>query len=155
MLILTFFSALGCGLIAGVFFAFSTFVMKALARLPPANGIAAMQSINLVVINPWFLGVFVGTAAACVLAMVSSLLRWQEPGTVYLLVGSVLYLVGTFLVTAMFNQPKNKALALLAPADPASARLWASYLASWSAWNHVRTVTALAAAASFTMALLY
>jgi uncharacterized membrane protein len=153
LFILTLCSALGCGLIAGVFFAFSTFVMKALARLPPANGIAAMQSINLVVINPWFLGVFVGTAAACVLAMVSSLSRWQVPGSAYLFVGSVLYLVGTFLVTALFNQPKNKALALVAPADPASAGLWASYLASWNAWNHVRTATALAAAVSFTIAL--
>jgi uncharacterized membrane protein len=127
--------------------------MKALARLPPANGIAAMQSINLVVINPWFLGVFVGTAAACVLALISSLSGWHEPGAAYLFVGSVRYLVGTFLVTAAFNQPKNKALALIAPTDPASANLWTSYLASWNAWNHVRTASALAAAAAFTLAL--
>jgi uncharacterized membrane protein len=40
-------SAFGCALIAGVFFAFSTFVMSALARLQPAMGIAAMQSINI------------------------------------------------------------------------------------------------------------
>jgi uncharacterized membrane protein len=59
-------SALGYGLIAGVFFAFSSFVMKALARLSPAQGVAAMQSINVAVINPWFLTVFLGTAAACV-----------------------------------------------------------------------------------------
>lgn len=51
----TFLSALGCGLIAGFFFAFSAVVMKALGKLPPAQGIAAMQSINVVVINPWFL----------------------------------------------------------------------------------------------------
>jgi len=42
---LTLFVALGCGLIAGVFFAFSAFVMKALARLSSAEGIAAMQSM--------------------------------------------------------------------------------------------------------------
>jgi uncharacterized membrane protein len=42
------FSALGCGLVAGVFFAFSTFVMNALTRLAPKEGIAAMQSIRLV-----------------------------------------------------------------------------------------------------------
>ena len=34
------------GTVGGVFFAFSTFVMKALARLPHAQAIAAMQSIN-------------------------------------------------------------------------------------------------------------
>jgi uncharacterized membrane protein len=50
---LTLFSALGCGLIGGVFFAFPSFVMNALARLPAAQGIAAMQSINVVVINLW------------------------------------------------------------------------------------------------------
>ncbi len=55
-------AVLGSGLIAGTFFAFSSFVMPALARLPAAQGIASMQSINVVVINPLFLGVFVGTA---------------------------------------------------------------------------------------------
>jgi uncharacterized membrane protein len=61
---LTLVAALGCGLIAGVFFAFSTFVMSALARLQPAQGIAAFQAINITVYNPWFMGTFLGTAAA-------------------------------------------------------------------------------------------
>ena len=39
--ILTLVTALGCGTIAGGIFAFSAFVMKALARLPAADGIAA------------------------------------------------------------------------------------------------------------------
>ena len=43
---LTFISALSCGLMAGVFFAFSPFVMNGLARLPAQQGIAAMQFIN-------------------------------------------------------------------------------------------------------------
>lgn len=154
-LILTFSAALGCGLIAGVFFAFSAFVMRAFARLPPGEGMAAMQSVNVAVLNPLFLTVFLGTAAVSLLAVISSFLRWHEPGAVYLLVGGLLYLVGTFLVTIVFNVPRNEALAPVAPADPESAKLWASYLASWTAWNHVRTVAALAAAASFTIALRY
>ena len=152
---LTLFAALGCGLVAGVFFAFSAFVMKALARLPPGEGIAAMQSINVAVLNPWFLGAFFGTAAACVLALISSLLRWHEPGTVYLLVGSVLYLMGSLLVTIVFNVPRNESLASLTPADPNGPRLWTGYVASWTAWNHVRTAASLAAAASFSVALGY
>jgi uncharacterized membrane protein len=146
-------AALGCGLIAGVFFAFSAFVMRAFARLPPSEGMAAMQSVNVSVLNPVFLAVFVGTAAACVVAIVSSLLRWQEPGAVYLLAGGLLYLIGCFLVTVVFNVPRNDALAAVAPADPGSASLWATYLTSWTAWNHVRTVASLAAAAAFTIAL--
>lgn len=149
---LTLFAALGCGLIAGVFFAFSTFVMKALARLAPAEGIAAMQSINVVVINPVFMAAFLGTGAACVLLVIASLFRWHSPGTVYLLVGSVLYLVGTLMVTMVFNVPMNESLARVTPSDPDGASLWASYLTNWTAWNHVRTAAALAAAGSLTIA---
>ena len=72
---LTLFAALGCGLVGGVFFAFSTFVMKALSRLPPGEGLAAMQSINVAALNRWFMAAFFGTAGACVLGLVSSLFR--------------------------------------------------------------------------------
>lgn len=85
-------AALGCGLMAGVFFAFSTFVMPALARLTPPEGIAAMQSINVKAVKSVFLAVFLGTAAACVLLAVSSLLSWYRPRSAHLLIGSLLYL---------------------------------------------------------------
>lgn len=86
------FSALGSGLIAGVFFAFSTFVMNALAQRPVAEGIAAMQAINITVINPWFMTAFLGTAATCGLLAIASLVKWHQPEAVYLLLGSLLYL---------------------------------------------------------------
>jgi uncharacterized membrane protein len=146
-------AALGCGLMAGVFFAFSTFVMKALASLPPAHGIAAMQSINVAVINPWFLGVFLGTAMLCTALGVTSLLTWHRPGAVYLLVGSAFYLCGTVMVTGAFNVPQNTTLASADPASAEAAKLWTGYVVSWSSWNHVRTVGALAAGASLIIAL--
>lgn len=152
---LTLLAALGSGLIAGAFFAFSSFVMRALGRIPAPEGISAMQSINIVVINPVFLSVFMGTAVLGVIAVVFSWLRWNQPGAVYLLAGGLLYLIGTFLVTMVFNVPRNDALAAVAPASPEGARLWADYLSSWTAWNHVRTVAALAAAAAFSLALRY
>ena len=150
---LTLLSALGCGLIGGVFFAFSTFVMKALAALSPPQGIEAMKSINVAVLNPMFLGVFLGTAAGCVILAVSSLLTWQRPGAALLIAGSALYLLGTFLVTIAFNVPRNDALAALDPAKTESALLWTEYIASWTLWNHVRTVAAIVASAMFIMAL--
>jgi uncharacterized membrane protein len=152
---LTLFSALGCGLMAGFFFAFSACVMHALARLPPAQGIAAMQSINVAVINPLFGTAFFGTAAACVLLAVSSLLTWHKPGAVYILIGSLLYLVGAIGVTFLFNVPRNNALAAVDPTSADGASLWADYLTSWTAWNHVRTAAALAAAASLTIGLFW
>lgn len=146
-------SALGCGLIAGVFFAFSTFVMNALARLPAPQGIAAMQLINITVINPWFMLPFLGTALICVLLLLSLLLTWQKPGTAYILLASLLYLVGTFLVTIVFNVPLNDALAKVDPGGTEGANLWSNYLSQWTFWNHVRTAAALMGAIAFTLAL--
>ena len=146
-------AALGCGLMAGVFFAFSSFVMGALARLPHAQGIAAMQSINIRVLNPIFLGTFLGTALACAVLAASSILRWHQPGAPLVLIGGLLYLAGTFGVTAAFNVPLNDALASLKPDDPDSARAWAEYVARWTTWNHVRTLAALAAALLLTLGL--
>jgi uncharacterized membrane protein len=74
---LTAVTALGCGLNAGVFFAFSSFVMKALARLQPAQGIAAMQSINLMAVTPVFMAALFGTAVACVTLGVWALVDWD------------------------------------------------------------------------------
>jgi uncharacterized membrane protein len=130
--VLTILCTMGTGLITGVFFAFSAFVMRALARLPEPQGIAAMQSINIAVINPAFLGVFVGTAISGIAVIVIILLRWERAGAAYLLAGALLYLGGTFLVTILFNVPLNNTLAAAAPTDADSARLWAEYLWQWT-----------------------
>ena len=151
--VLTFVSALGSGLIAGFFLAFSIVVMRALAQQPTPQGIATMQSINIVVLNPIFFTAFFGTAAACLGLIGSAFFRWQRPDAAYLLAGSLLYLVGTILVTILFNVPRNNALAAVDATSAEGANVWANYLSSWTAWNHVRTIAALAAAASFTIAL--
>ena len=144
---------LGCGLMAGVFYAFSTFVMRALALLKPAQGVEAMQSINKTVINPWFLGVFLGTGAVCLLLAAYTIWGSPQPGAAYLLAGSLLYLVGTLLVTIVFNVPMNDALETVAPVSDEAAGHWTGYLSRWTFWNHVRTVAALLGAALLTIAL--
>lgn len=147
------FAAIGCGLVAGVFFAFSTFVMPALARLQPSQGIAAMQSINITAINPLFMIALFATALACCVLVVSVLFKWHQPSALYLLVGSLLYLIGAIGVTIACNVPLNDALAIVKPDSPEGTTLWTRYLVSWTLWNHVRTVAALLAAALFTIAL--
>ena len=146
-------AALGSGLVAGVFYAFSTFVMRALARLAPAQGIAAMQSINVVVLNPWFLGVFLGTAALAVAAMASVVVRWGSTSASWLLAGGILYFAGSFVVTIRGNVPMNEALARMDPQTAAGAEYWQRYLAGWTRWNHVRAAASLAASLSFILAL--
>jgi len=147
------FAVLGCGLMAGVFFAFSTFVMNALARLQASRGIAAMQSINIAVINPLFMGVLLGTAMLCLFLVGSSLAKWHQPGAAYVLLGGLFYLVGTLGVTLLFNVPLNDRLATVNPDSPEGAALWNHYLIHWTSWNHIRGVAALAATALFTLAV--
>src|ERR1700704_5249755 len=119
--LLTLIAALGCGLIGGVFFAFFSFVMKALARLPASQGIAAMNSINVIAVTPLFMTLLFGTAVICAVLAGSALLFWQRSGAGHLLAGSVLYLLGTILVTMMFNVPRNNALAALEPLSAGAA----------------------------------
>lgn len=153
IILLTYAALLGCALIAGAFYAFSTFIMRALARLPADAGIAAMQSINVAVINPMFLGVLFGTGAACAVVMVGTVMRWERPGAALLIAGGALYLIGTLAVTIVCNVPLNNALARLSPGEADAARQWTNYVSRWTAWNHVRTAAALAAVGSFAIAL--
>jgi len=150
---LTFISALGCGLVAGVFFAFSTFVMKGLARLPAPQGIAAMQSINVTVINPWFMGAFLGTAVICALLAGTTLFHWHKDASPYLLAGSMLYLLGSALITMTCNVPRNNALAKVDAAAANGPAVWRQFVAEWNAWNHVRTIASVLAAGSFTIGI--
>lgn len=143
---------LGTGIIGGVFFAFSTFVMRALARMPAAQGIAAMQHINVTVLNPWFLGVFMGTALLCAALAVLAFAKWS-PVSAYVIAAAVLYVAGTFVATLIFNVPKNDALAALSAEAASSAAYWSEYLVRWTFWNHVRTFCSLAGTVAFALAI--
>src|SRR6187549_3460873 len=120
----TLLAALGCGLIAGVFFGFSSFVMPALARLGPAHGVRAMQSINVVVLNRWFLGVLLGTGLGCAGLGLSALGSLPEPGALLRFSGSCLCLAGTILVTRCYHVPRNEALSRLSADSAEAERFW-------------------------------
>jgi uncharacterized membrane protein len=139
-------TALGCGLVAGMFFAFSNFVMPALNRQPPSSAIPTMQTISVVVLNRGFLTVFAGTALGCLLLIVLSALRWQEAASKLAIAGALAYLIGTFGVTMRANVPLNDSLA--------AGCEWHAYYGPWMLWNHVRTAAAFVAAALLTVAIL-
>lgn len=147
-------TALACALIAGVFFAFSTFVMQALERQPGTQGLEAMQEVNKTVMNPWFMGAFGGAALASVALVVVAVVRWGEPGSPWLLGGGLLYALGCFGVTGVANVPLNDKLDRIAPGARDAVAQWADYCSRWTAWNTVRTVAALAAAALLIVAAL-
>jgi len=150
---LLWFSAIGCGLIGGLYFAFSTFIMTSLGRIDQAAGISAMNAINVDILRSLFMPFFFGTTLACAVLVVLACLQWQEPGTIAMLGGGILYVAGMFVVTVVFNVPLNDQLAATDPASAAAAPVWARFLTDWTFWNHVRTVASTAAAALFIVAI--
>lgn len=150
--ILAIVAAVGAGVSGGVFFAFSTFVMKALGRLPTAEGISAMNAINKAAPNPLFMIALFGTGVVSIALSAGALGHLDQRWAVYVLTGTALYLA-CLVLTMAYHVPRNDALALVDPTGPGAARAWAHYLSPWTAWNHVRTVTALAGSTLFILAL--
>jgi uncharacterized membrane protein len=149
----TFLAALGSGLVAGAFFAFSAFVMPALSRLPASSGIAAMRAITTAIRGAPFLILFFGTVVLTALLALAAPFRWSEPDALYLLAGGLLYLNGPFAVTLLRNLPLNNQLAGV-KAHSSGTKVWTEYQSAWTLWNHVRAGAALAAAACFIAALV-
>ena len=153
--VLTVLGVLGCGLVAGVFCGFSTFVMKGLAALPPAQGVAAMQAINVAALTP---GVHArvhrvgGDCAPC--SRWSRSCCWPDEGTVELLLGSALYLFGCVRGDDRRERPAQRRRSpRWTPAAPEAAAYWPTYVREWTMWNHVRTVASAAASISYVLAL--
>jgi uncharacterized membrane protein len=150
---LNFLALLGTGLVAGVFLTFSSFVMAALGRLSPANGITAMQMINVTVVNPVFMAVLFGSAIVSLVLAYFAFRDGLTSQSMMLLIGVGLYVIGVILVTMIFNVPLNNALAAADPANADSVTLWNDYLQNWTFWNHVRGLAAFLACASFARAI--
>lgn len=153
LLALTWIAALGAALIAGVFFAFSTFIMAALGRRPVAEAVAAMQAINVVVVRSGFMIVFVATAVVSALLALIAALQWNDPRAVWWLSGAALYVLGTFGLTVVRNVPLNDRLAAVDPESAESTGVWSRYLGDWIWWNTMRTAASLAATAAFILAI--
>ena len=151
---MTFAASIGSALVAGIFYAFSTFVMAGLGRIAPEQGISAMRSINVAVLNPAFFLAFFGTAALCLALIAAAWINWNGSGSALILAASLLYLVGCIGVTMFGNVPLNDALAAVQPGTPKATAFWQRYLDVWTAWNHARTAASLAAAILFTIALI-
>ncbi|MEZ5531454.1 MAG: anthrone oxygenase family protein [Steroidobacteraceae bacterium] len=146
-------ASVGAGIVGGVFFAFSTFVMKALASVPAAAGIATMQRINVVVLNSLFLGAFVGTAAVSAVVIAAAFFPWTTPRSLVLLAAGSLYLFGCFFITLAFNVPRNNRLARLKADSAEALEYWPIYVREWQFWNHVRGAASVASAACSAAAL--
>jgi len=149
---LLWFSAITCGLLAGLYFAFSAFITTALGQIDRASGIAAMNAINRVILRSTFMPLFVGSTLASFVLAVIGVARWGERGAAAMLAGGGLYVLGMFVVTMLGNVPLNNAL-IRAERDQ-DGDIWSLYLTRWTRWNHIRTLASTLAMALFIYALV-
>ena len=99
------------GLIAGLFYAYSCSVNVGLARLSDIEYLRAMQSINRVILNPWFFSSFMGTLLLLPIAVWMAYTNTGISTSTYLLLtAALIYLVGVFGVTIFGNVPLNQVL---------------------------------------------
>ncbi|MGN6240397.1 MAG: anthrone oxygenase family protein [Cellulosimicrobium cellulans] len=146
-------SAVATGLAGGVLFAFSTFVLGGLRRLPAADGAAAMVAINRDALRPPLMLLLAASvlvpAAAAVVGLVGG-----APGAGWALAGALVSFIGILGVTAVGNVPLNERLDAAAAGPEDLAAAWGAFLPRWLAWNHVRTVAGAAATALLALALV-
>lgn len=146
-------ASMGSGLIGGLFFIFSNTIMTAFDRLPGGSAVAAMNSINRVILNPLFFLAFFGTALLCVVLLIVQMTRSSGTGGALVVAGALIYLIGSIGVTMVFNVPLNNKLAAVLPAATDLETQWRAYRGPWTQWNHVRTVASLLSAALFALAI--
>lgn len=152
--VITFIAAIGSGVNAGIFFPFSTFAMGGLKRLPPNQGAAAMQEMNITAVRPPLMIAMFGTAVVCVVAAVWAVVDWATPGSVYVLLGAIVFVLAIVILTVAYHVPRNDALAALDPESPEGIEYWKRYQREWTNANHIRTVAPMISAVAFTLALI-
>ena len=140
---------LATGLVAGVFLAFSDFLMTSLRAADPAAGTETMQVINRKVYRSIFMVLFLGLTPASALAALLAALYLDGAAALWLVAAGALYFFGVFLVTALGNVPMNRQLDGMPRGGAAALSYWPAYVRGWTIWNHVRSVAALGAMAAY------
>jgi uncharacterized membrane protein len=140
---LIWFSALGSGLIAGIYFAFSTFIIRAFDSIEASQAVAAMNSINETILRSLFMPLFFGSTLISIALIVVACLDWDKTGAGLMLIAGAIYFLGMFGCTVVFNVPLNNRLAVVNKHSADIEQVWSHYLRTWTRWNHIRTVSSL------------
>lgn len=139
----TWLQVIGVGVMAGVYFAFSTFIMRAFDVLPAQHAIKVMNSINQVIVKSLFLPLFFVTTVLALIQVALNLAYLQGTPSYLGVISGLTYLLTMFLSTALFNVPLNNQLAGFDPQNDNADSTWASYRLRWTRWNHARTIGSL------------
>lgn len=143
---LTLLAIFGSSMMAGLYFVFSNFALRAFHSITASAGIAAMQAINVKIVNPLFLLLFLGTPILCLLLTIHALTNLANQNNLLLLAGSLIHIFGSLVVTMIFNIPYNNRLASVDATSSTAVAVWDDYVVGWTRWNHVRTVSSILAA---------
>ncbi|NNJ74916.1 MAG: DUF1772 domain-containing protein [Anderseniella sp.] len=146
-------AVVACGLIAGVFLAFSDFVMKSLFAAGPASGIETMQLINRKVYGSVFMALLIAMLVISVALVPYAVVYITSPAVTWIVSGCVLYVIGVFMVTVAFNVPMNQRLDAMNHESTETASYWTVYASSWTLWNHVRTIASIGSVVCFLIAI--
>ncbi|MGH1563112.1 DUF1772 domain-containing protein [Mumia sp. DW29H23] len=150
--VVTALGALGAGVMAGVYVAFSVMVMPSLDRRPPHEAVAFMQETNRWAVRPGFQVWFSGTAVVAV-ALVVLAFAAEDVERGWLLAGSFAYLL-TIVLTGAFHIPRNNAIDAVDASDAEASRVaWVGYSRPWTLGNHVRAVLSGIALLAYATAL--
>ena len=141
--VLLWMTAISSGLIAGVYFSFSVFIMQALSKIKITRSIAAMNSINKTILRSLFMPLFFGSSVISLCLIITAFAYWGEARIELVLIAGSVYFIGMFVVTVVFNVPLNNLLASTDPDSDNAQQVWSHYLINWSRWNHLRTVNSL------------
>jgi len=149
-------SVLAYALVAGVFLAFSDFIMRSLALTGGVGGVEAMQVINREVFRWVFMALFLGMAAVSLIVAGYGAMHMTHPSGVLILLAGVVYLIGCFGVTIVFNVPMNEALAGMDVSEDATRAYWTGiYLPRWTFWNTTRALACGLSAALLLFGLMW
>ncbi|MDI3337709.1 DUF1772 domain-containing protein [Defluviimonas aestuarii] len=150
------FAIVAYALVAGVFLAFSDFIMRSLALASGSGGVEAMQAINREVFRWVFMALFLGMAAISLVMAGYAWINLSGPSGLLILSAAVVYLIGCFGVTIMFNLPMNEALAGKDLSTEVTRDYWLqTYVPRWTFWNTVRTVASTVSAALLLVGLIW
>ena len=136
----------------GFFFAWSFSVILGTKKVGDLTYLQTMQNINREILNPPFFIVFFGSVLTLILTTYLQFNNKTAFGLV--LISTIIYLIGTFGVTAFGNVPLNNELEALniTKIDLAELENFRTYYES--AWNHFHSVRTISSIISFILLLI-
>lgn len=128
------------GLMSGIYLTFSIIIMRSLALLESSQGINAMNAINQEIVKTGFMPLFFGSTIVALLMAIFGIWQWKEPGAGLAIAAGLIYAIGMFFVTAVFNVPLNNLLDQVIGDGQEATATWQHYLSVWTRWNTVRAI---------------